>query len=133
MKKALFIGILAVLIIQMAYSQKNAKPIISSRNFINSSELWESIGLGIFNYQADVMYIYGKLYVTPLMPDNANHKLPTLTEAYLFPLYSQFKKNNREILPGYSGDIFLILNFTSQPVQIYKQLANEMLPFSEMI
>jgi len=79
------------------------------------------------------MYIYGKLFVTPLMPDSTNHKLPTLTEAYLYPLYSQFKKNNGEILPGYTGDIFLILNFNSQPIQIYKQLSIEMRPFTDML
>jgi len=133
MNKALIIGVFAVLMVQLAYSQKNVKPIISSRNFDGKAELWESIGHGIINYQADVMYIYGKLYVTPLMPDSANHKLPTLTEAYLYPLYNQYKKNSGEILPGYSGDIFLILNFTTQPVQIYKQLASEMRPFSDML
>jgi hypothetical protein len=133
MKRALFTGILAILIIHLSYSQKNAKPIISSVNFNGPNKLWESIGHGILNYQTDVMYIYGKLYVTPLMPDSANHKLPTLTDAYLYPLFSQFKKNNGEIIPGYPGDIFLILNFTTQPVQIYKQLAIEMRPFAEML
>ncbi len=133
MKKILFFVVLVVFTIQFSFSQKNAKPIISSHNFSDQSELWESIGNGILNYQADVMYIYGKLYVTPLMPDSATHKLPTLTEAYLYPLYNQFKKNSGEIIPGYSGDIFLILNFTTQPVQIYKQLANEMRPFSDML
>jgi len=133
MKKALFIGIFAILLIQMGYPQKNAKPIISSHNFNNKTELWESIGNGILNYQADVMYIYGKLYVTPTMPDSAGHKLPTLTDAYLYPLYNQFKKNKGEILPGYPGDVFLILNFTAQPLQVYKQLATEMRPFTEML
>ena len=133
MRKVFIFSIITVLFIQFAYPQKNAKPIISAHNFTNSMELWESIGLGIVNYQADVMYIYGKLFVTPLMPDSANHKLPTLSDAYLFPLYSQFKKNNGEILPGYAGDIFLILNFNSQPIQIYKQLSVEMRPFTEML
>jgi hypothetical protein len=133
MKKTLLFGVLIVFTIQLSFSQKNAKPIISSHNFINQYELWESIGNGILNYQADVMYIYGKIYVTPLMPDSAKHKLPTLTEAYLYPLYNQFKKNNGEIIPGYSGDVFLILNFMAQPTQIYKQLANEMRPFSDML
>jgi hypothetical protein len=133
MKKTLLFGVLVVFTIQLSFSQKNAKPIISSHNFIGQTELWESIGNGILNYQADVMYIYGKLYVTPLMPDSAKHKLPTLTEAYLYPLYNQFKKNNGEIIPGYSGDVFLILNFTTQPTQIYKQLAVEMRPFSDML
>jgi len=133
MKKTLLIGVFTVLMVQLSFSQKNAKPIISSHNFSNQSDLWESIGNGILNYQADVMYIYGKLYVTPLMPDSAKHKLPSLTEAYLYPLYNQFKKNSGEIIPGYSGDIFLILNFTAQPTQIYKQLAMEMRPFSDML
>ena len=133
MKKALIIGIFVVSMFQMAYSQKNAKPIISSNNFINPTELWESIGLGVLNFETDVMYIYGKIYVTPSMPDSANHKLPTLAEAYLYPLYSQFKKNSGEILPGYSGDIFLILNFNAQPVQVYKQLVTEMRPFADML
>ena len=133
MKKIILFGVLFLLTVQFSFSQKNAKPIISSHNFSGQTELWESIGSGILNYQADVMYIYGKIYVTPLMPDSANHKLPTLTEAYLYPLYNQFKKNKDEIIPRYSGDIFLILNFTTQPVQIYKQLANEMRPFSDML
>jgi hypothetical protein len=133
MKKALFIGISAILLVQMVYPQKNAKPIIYTHNFTSKSELWESIGNGILNYQADVMYIYGKLYVTSSMPDSASHKLPTLTDAYLYPLYNQFKKNKGEILPGYAGDVYLILNFTAQPFQVYKQLAAEMRPFTEML
>jgi hypothetical protein len=133
MKKTLFIGIFALLMVQLSDAQKNAKPIISSQNFTSNNELWESIGRGVINFQADVMYIYGKLFVTDLMPDSASHKLPTLSEAYLYPLYNQFKKNNGEILPGYPDDIFLILNFTFQPVQIYKQLATEMRPFSDML
>jgi hypothetical protein len=133
MKRTLFTGVLAILFILSAFSQKKTKPIISSHNFVSKTELWESVGIGILNFQADVMYIYGKLYVTSLMPDSANHKLPTLTDAYLYPLFNQFKKNNGEIIPGYPGDIFLILNFSSQPVQVYKQLAAEMRPFSDML
>jgi hypothetical protein len=133
MKNKLLIAIFALLVSLSAYSQMKVKPIISSHNFDSKSELWESIGMGILNYQADVMYIYGKLYVTSLMPDSASHKLPTLTEAYLYPLYNQFKKNSGEIIPGYSGDVFLILNFSTQPIQIYRQLAAEMRPFSEML
>lgn len=133
MKTVLFIGIIAILSVQQAYSQVNRKPLISSLNFNDKSGLWESTGNGIYNFQADVMYIYGKLYVTPLMPDSAGHKLPTLTESYLYPLYNLFKKNNGEIIPGYAGDVFLILNLMTQPVQIYKQLAAEMRPFQEML
>jgi hypothetical protein len=133
MVKKLFIGILAVLFVQLAYSQKNAKPIISSHNFSSKTELWESIGNGILNFEVDVMYIYGKLFVTDLMPDSANHDLPTLTDAYLFPLFNQYKKNIGEIIPGYQGDIYLILNISNQPIQVYKQLAAEMRPFTGML
>jgi len=133
MKKAFLIGILAVLSVHLSYSQKNAKPIISSHNFSTKMELWESIGTGIINFQADVMYIYGNVYVTPVMPDSANHKMPTLMEAYVYPLYNQYKKNNSEIIPGYQGDVFLILNFVAQPVQIYRKMASELSPLAEML
>jgi hypothetical protein len=133
MKKALFTGVLAILFILSAFSQMNTKPIISSQNFRNKTELWESVGNGILNFQADVMYIYGKLYVTSLMPDSASHMLPTLTEAYLYPLFNQFKKYNGEMIAGYQGDIFLILNISSQPVQVYKKLVVEMRPFADML
>lgn len=133
MKKLIISFTLVYLSAFLANAQNNAKPIISARNFKNATDLWESIGQGIINYQADVMYIYGKLYITDAMPDSANHHLPTLTEAYLYPLYNQYKKNNREFLPGYKGDIYLILNFTFQPIQIYRQLATEMRPFAEML
>lgn len=133
MKKAIFTSILAGLFVLAAFPQKNIKPIITSHDFSSKTELWESVGNGILNFQADVMYIYGKLYVTSLMPDSANHKLPTVTDAYLYPLFNQFKKNSGEIIPGYKNDIFLILNFSCQPVQIYKQLATEMRPFTDML
>lgn len=133
MKKGFLLLVSVLFFTQIAFPQSYEKPIVLSRNFNTATDLWESIGRGIVNYQADVMYIYGKIYVTPLMPDSATHKLPTLTEAYLYPLFKQFKKNNGEILPGYSGDIFLVLNFTTQPVQIYKQLAAEMRPFVDML
>jgi len=133
MKKWFLVGFSLVLFVQISFAQKNIKPIISSYNFLNKNDLWESIGNGVINFEADVMYIYGKNYVTEAMPDSANHKLPTLSDAYLYPLYNQFKKNNGEIIAGFQGDVFLILNFAFQPTQIYKQLAIEMRPFQDML
>jgi glycerophosphoryl diester phosphodiesterase len=133
MQKALFTVILATLFVLSSFSQVITKPIISAQNFSNKNEFWESVGKGIFNFQADAMYIYGKIYVTSLMPDSAKHQLPTLTDAYLYPIFNQFKKNNGEIIPGYNGDIFLILNISSQPIQVYKQLAAEMRPFTDIL
>lgn len=130
---ALITGVLAVLFMQPAFSQVQTKPLISAHNFGSKTELWESVGMGILNFQADVMYIYGKLYVTSMMPDSVNHTIPTLTDAYLYPLFNQFKKNSGEILPGYQDDIFLVLNISSQPVQVYKQLAVELRPFTDML
>lgn len=133
MKKVFLTGVFASLLMLSSFSQNKIKPILSSHNFGSKTELWGSVGVGILNFQADVMYIYGKLYVTPLMPDSVNHKIPTLTDAYLYPLFNQFKKNKGEIIPGYPSDIFLVLNISSQPVQVYKQLAIEMRPFTDML
>jgi len=133
MKKAAIFIIFGILTTQFLWAQKNIKPIISAQNFESQAKLWDAIGKGIYNFQADVMYIYGKNYVTSLMPDSANHKFPTLNDAYLYPLYNQFKKNNGEIIPGYSGDIFLILNIAGQPIQVYKQVVLDMKPFMDML
>lgn len=133
MKKWLTVGFGVVFFIQISLAQKNVKPVISSNNLLDKNELWESIGNGVISFEADVMYIYGKNYVTAVMPDSANHKFPTLADAYLYPLYNQFKKNSGEIIPGFQDDVFLILNFAFQPTQIYKQLAAEMRPFQEML
>ncbi|HAH24142.1 MAG TPA: hypothetical protein DCL77_10370 [Prolixibacteraceae bacterium] len=133
MKRTVFAVLFTFISILPAFSQNKIKPILSTCNFGSKTELWGSLGVGILNFQADVMYIYGKLYVTPLMPDSINHKIPTLTDAYLYPLFNQFKKNKGEIIPGYSGDIFLVLNISGQPVQVYKQLAIEMRPFTDML
>lgn len=133
MRKWWIVGISFVCFFQIASAQKNIKPIINSHNLLNKNELWESIGNGVINFEADVMYIYGKNFVTAVMPDSAGHKLPTLSDAYLYPLYNQFKKNNGEIIPGFQSDVFLILNFAFQPTQIYKQLATEMRSFQEML
>lgn len=133
MKKVLFTGVLATLFIPYTFSQIKSKPLISSHNFGSKTELWESVGKGILNFQADVMYIYGKLYITSCMPDSLHHKIPTLTDAYLYPLFNQYKKYRGEIIPGFKGDVFLILNISSQPAQVYKQLAMEMRPYAEML
>lgn len=133
MRKWWIVGISLVCFFQVTSAQKNIKPVINSHNLLNKNELWESIGNGIINFEADVMYIYGKNFVTAVMPDSAGHKLPTLSDAYLYPLYNQFKKNNGEIILGFQGDVFLILNFAFQPTQIYKQLATEMRSFQEML
>lgn len=133
MKKTFCILLLMISYGVFAQAPKTAKPVISARNFGNQSDLWNELGKGIYNYQADVMYIYGKNYVTALMPDSANHRLPTLSDAYLYPLYNQFKKNNGEIVAGYQGDIYLIVNIAANPIQVYKQLVLDMKPFMDML
>lgn len=133
MKKTFCILLILISCGVFAQAPKSPKPVISARNFASHSDLWNELGKGIYNYQADVMYIYGKNYATLLMPDSANHRLPTLSDAYLYPLYNQFKKNNGEIVAGYKGDVYLILNIAAQPIQVYKQLVLDMKPFMDML
>lgn len=133
LKKTVFLVVLLGVSALVTLAQHPIKPIISARNFESQADLWNALGKGIYNYQADVMYIYGKNFVTPVMPDSVNHRAPTLRDAYLYPLYNQFKKNNGEFVAGYQNDIFLILNFTAQPVQAYKQLIQDLRPFMEML
>jgi len=132
MKKCLLIILFAFLVVKI-YAERKVKPIIASQNFYNQNDIWDAIGKGIINFEADIMYIYGRNYVTRSMPDSINHQFPTFINAYLYPLYNQFKKNNGEIIPGFKSEIFLIVNFASTPLQVYNKLVAEMAPFKEMM
>jgi len=115
------------------FAQKKVKPIIADQNFYKQNDIWEAIGFGVLNFEADLMYIYGRNYVTHSMPDSIDHQFPTFVNSYLYPLFNQFKKNKGEIYPGCKSEIFLIVNFVSTPLQVYNKLISDLAPFKEMI
>jgi hypothetical protein len=133
MNKTISLTATFLIILLAAFGQDKIKPILSAQNFENKTAIWTQIGMGIINFQADAMYIYGKIYVTPTMPDSENHQLPTLSDAYLFPLFSLYKKNQGELVSGTPNECFLIVNFPNKATKEYNQLINELRPYKDMI
>lgn len=114
MKKRTSILLVFIVIANWIYAQEAGTRIISSTDLTNKDEIWNLLGHGISNYQVDLMYIYGELYVTASMPDSANHFIPSFSDAYLFPLYSNLKKNGNSIVNGDNRESYIILNIHNE-------------------
>jgi hypothetical protein len=107
--------------------------VLCTQNAENSSEVWEILSLGVHQFEADVMPIYGELYVTPTMPDSANHVKPTLRDAYLLPLFNQFKKNNGNIIPRHTDISYLILDIGYEPHTVIRLLRQQLRTMQDML
>ncbi|MDX9883680.1 MAG: hypothetical protein RBS73_16585 [Prolixibacteraceae bacterium] len=134
MKKVFQIIIIVfVVFINLTHAQAPSTRIISSGNLNSNDEIWDLLGHGVANFEVDLMYIYGKLFVTPSMPDSANHKVPVFAEAYLFPLYSNLKKNGNSIISGDNRESFIILNFHNEFKKSNKELKSMVGPLKGLI
>lgn len=107
--------------------------VINSSNVEHPDEVWQLLSNGIHNFEVDVVPIYGELFVTVTMPDSANHSKPTLAQAYLLPLFSQFKKNNGTIIPGDKQTSFLILNIGFDEQSVLQLLREDLQAMNNMI
>ena len=109
-------------------------PLAHSHNDYNrKNPLKDALSNGFTSVEADVLYIYGKLYVGHNMPDKKRHNLKTLTKQYLKPLYQHFKANDGEIYKGYEGDFYLWIDIKFEAGRSYKALRERLYPFREML
>lgn len=95
--------------------------------------LHDALENGFTSVEADILYIYGELYVGHNMPDSANHNLPTLSGAYLWPLYQHYKANGNQIYPGYEGDFYLWIDIKFESYKAYRKLKQELMPYKDML
>ncbi len=122
MRQLVTIILVLIAVVNSSIAQKIPTRIISSDNLSTNDEMWNLLGNGISNFEADLMYIYGKLYITSEMPDSANHAIPLFQDAYLMPLYSNLKKNGNTIINGDDRESFLLLNIHSDFKKTYRAL-----------
>ncbi len=115
-------------------AQVTPLPLAHSHNDYNrKNPLKDALANGFTSVEADVLYIYGKLYVGHNMPNKKRHQLKTLTKQYLKPLYKQFKDNGGEIYKGYEGDFYLWIDIKFEAGRSYKALRERLYPFREML
>ncbi len=105
----------------------------SHNDYEQARPLKAALENGFTSVEADVLYIYGKLYVGHNMPDKKRHRLKTLTKQYLKPLYKQFKANGGEIYKGYEGDFYLWIDIKFEAGRSYKALQKRLYPYREML
>ncbi len=109
-------------------------PLAHSHNdYEQTNPLSDALANGFTSVEADVLFIYGRLYVGHNMPNKKRHNLKTLTKQYLKPLYKRFKANGGEIYKGYEGNFYLWIDIKFEAIQTYKALKERLYPFREML
>jgi len=116
------------------FSQVQLMPnMVLTQEFVNEKDIYSTFTQGVVNYEAQIMYIYGEVYVTSQMPDSATHKLPTLRSSYLMPIYSQYKKNGGKVHENYEGEMYLFLNVKFDIKKTYQKIWEQLSPYNELL
>lgn len=105
----------------------------SHNDYERPNPLADALANGFTSVEADILYIYGKLYIGHNMPKKKRHHLKTLTKQYLKPLYKRFKANDGEIYKGYSKQFYLWIDIKFEAQRAYEALRERLLPFKEML
>ena len=115
-------------------AQSTALPNAHSHNdYERPRPLKDAFQQNFTSVEADVLYIYGKLFVGHNMPDSRWHKLKKIKRQYLKPLYRRYKKNKKEIYPGYEGDFYLWVDIKFESAKAYRSLRKLLEPYKEML
>lgn len=132
-----FFLLIAFIVFHSAYTlsaQNKVMPnFVLTKVFENDKSIWPTFTQGVVHYEAEVMYIYGDVYVTPEMPDSANHTRPTLRSTYLMPIYSQYKKNQGKINQNFDEEMYLFINIKFDPKKTYDKIWEQLSPYHEML
>jgi len=106
---------------------------VCTKQFQTAKDIYSTFTQGVVHYEADIMYIYGEIYVTEHMPDSASHKLPTFRSDYLMPIYSQYKKNQGKVHENYDDEMYLFLDIKFDPKKTYAKLWEQLSPYNEIL
>jgi hypothetical protein len=135
MKKIIFV---VVLFLSLGIIRGNAQVqlmpnLVSTQEFVTAKDIWPTFTQGVVHYEAQVMYIYGEVYITSQMPDSANHTMPTFQSSYLLPIYSQYKKNQGKVHANFDDEMYLFLNIKFDPKKTYHKVWEQLSPYHEML
>lgn len=135
MKKYILLSVFFVLLTGLkGMSQIEIMPnLVLTQEFQTDKDIWPTFTQGVVHYEAQIMYIYGEVYVTSNMPDSANHKMPTFRSSYLLPIYSQYKKNQGKVHENYDDEMYLFLDIKFDPKKTYKKLWEQLSPYNEIL
>lgn len=134
MKKVLLCAIILMISNIFLVAQNNFIPnIVCSQKFTEPNDIYSTFTQGIVHYEAPVMYIYGELYGTETMPDSPDHSIPEFRNSYLYPIYSQYKKNNGKVHPEYEDEMYVFIRIQYDAKKTYQKLITQVTPYKEML
>ena len=105
----------------------------SHNDYERVNPLKDALVNGFTSVEADVLYIYGRLFVGHNMPDKKRHGLKQLHKQYLKPLYKRYKKNGGYIYPNYEQPFYLWIDIKFESKKAYKKLREQLYAFREML
>jgi hypothetical protein len=135
MKRYMLLAILFLFIgISRGIPQVKIMPnIVLTQEFFSDKDIWSTFTQGVVHYEAQIMYIYGEVYVTSQMPDSAKHTMPTFRSSYLLPIYSQYKKNGGKVHEDFNDEMYLFLDIKFDAKKTYQKLWEELSPYNEIL
>jgi len=134
MKKLFFFAVLFLCIGIGGRAQIQLMPnLVSTQEFLTAKDIWPTFTQGVVHYEAQIMYIYGEVYITSQMPDSASHTKPTFRSTYLLPIYSQYKKNQGKVHENFDEEMYLFLNIKYDPKKTYQKLWEQLSPYHEIL
>ena len=134
MRKSHLFFMLLLFPIHLLTAQTKPLPQAHSHNDYNRAiPLQSALEHGFTSVEADILYIYGELFVGHNMPDSANHSLPKLEEGYLKPLFERFQANKGAIYKGYEAPFYLWIDIKFESWKAYKLLKKQLEPYKEML
>ena len=90
-------------------------------DYEQSRPLWDALDNGFTSVEADVHLIDDTLYVAHDRPTIKN-AAATLENLYLKPLASRIRQNNGQVLAGYKGPFFLMIDVKTSADSTYQAL-----------
>jgi hypothetical protein len=130
---------IAILLIQiifvssLSFAQVTPLPKAHAHNdYEHERPLFDALANGFTSVEADIFMIKDELYVAHNKPVSLK-KERTLTALYLKPLDSIANANGGEILPGYSGTFYLMIDFKNDAEGTYAKLIEQLQPYRHLL
>jgi hypothetical protein len=101
-------------------------------DYENENPLLDALENGFLSIEADIHLVNDKLYVSHDFPNELNPDL-TLEALYLDPLKDHIAKNNGLIYKGYSGPVYLMIDFKSAAKPTYRKLKEVLSDYRSML
>lgn len=129
------ISLLLLLLVTSCFVAAQPVPLPNAHahnDYEHDMPLLDALSHGFTSVEADIFLLKDELYVShnkPLFLKNTR----TLKELYLQPLDSLLKANNGQVIPGYDGPFYLMIDFKNEAEGTYAKLLEQLQPYKHLL